>query len=354
MKKLYTLLFSFVLLLAFALSSFAQGCDEPAGDEGEDDSLKPKIIGFAQPQYEYHLTKDEDRNIDNHNTFKFKRARLGITGKIPYDFAYYAVMEFSPFVSTTGNPYLLDVFISYRRFKWANMSVGSFKQPFGLEVNTACSGLHTIERSAVSDQLVAPQRDMGIMIFGGTKEDFIQYKIALMNGTGLGVKDNNNKKDIIGRVVFNPLDFLSVGGSFRYGYPTKDTLTRTSVGVDLEIRYANFRLQTEYIYDEGDYNRAAGGGCGADPLVLGEKRSGFYAQAMYRTFFNLEPVIKYEFFDTGDTEEYQLTTLTFGLNYFFNDRIRLQANYRYNAEFNASSNAEIPNDAIILQMQVKF
>lgn len=353
MKNIFTLTTLLLFMGMFTTNAFAQGCEEPDSGDG-DDSLKPKIIGFAQPQYEYHFTEDEDRGTDNHNTFKFKRTRLGITGKIPYDFTYYAMMEFSPFVSSTGNPYLLDVFVSYRRYKWFSVSMGSFKQPFGLEVNTACSGLHTIDRAMVSDQLVAPQRDMGIMFFGGTKSDLIRYSAAIMNGTGLGVIDNNNTKDLIGRVVIHPLDFLSFGGSFRYGHPTKDSLTRTSFAVELEIDYSNFLLQAEYIGDEGDYNRAAGGGCGADPLALGDKRNGYYVQAMYMTYINLQPVLKYEYFNTGDDDEYAISTVTFGANYFVNDHIRIQANYRYNAESNKMSSAEVPNDALLLQLQVKF
>jgi len=354
MKKAFSLLAIIIAITTINNITFAQGCDEPAESAEGDDSAKPKIIGFAQPQYEYKFTKDEDLNTENSNTFKFKRARLGTTGKIPYDFAYYAMMEFSPFVSSTGNPYLLDVFVSYRRFKWLNISMGSFKQPFGLEVNTPCSGLYTAERSAASDQLVAPQRDMGIMFLGGSKTDLVQYRLALMNGTGLGTIDNNNKKDLIGRVIFHPVEFIGIGGSFRYGYPTKDSLTRKSYAIELEVDYANFLVQAEYIADEGDYNRAAGGGCGADPLILGDKRSGYYVMAMYRTYLNLNPVIKYESFDTGDDEGYGLSTVTIGANYFFNDNVRLQANYRYNAEFNDAKTAEKPNDAFILQLQAKF
>ncbi|MCD6596221.1 MAG: hypothetical protein J7L04_00950 [Bacteroidales bacterium] len=350
LMKLFILIFA---VLACSMSAFAQGCEEPA-DDGGDTSFKPRIIGFIQPQYEYHFTKDDDRNIKNSNTFKFMRARLGVTGKIPYDFTYYAMMEFSPFVSKTGYPYLLDVFISYRRFKWASISAGSFKQPFGLEVNTPCSGLHTIYRSVVSDQLVSPQRDMGLMLFGGNKQTFVRYSAALMNGTGLGVKDNNNKKDIIGRAVIHPLDFLYVGGSFRQGWPTKDTLTRTSFAAEIEVQFSNFLFQAEYIFDEGDYNRSAGGGCGSDPLVLGEKRAGWWAMAMYRTYFNLEPVIKVESFDTGDDYGNSDLITTFGFNYFINDNVRLQVNYRYRAEKNDLSTAEIPNDALVFQLQAKF
>lgn len=357
MRKLISI--STLLLFCFFLSlqAFSQGCEEPASDDG-DDEKKIKIIGFIQPQYEFHMTKDEDAIpvAENSNTFKFKRARIGVTGAIPYDFSYYVMVETSPYVSPTGYPYLLDAFISYRRFEWAKISVGSFKQPFGLEVNTPCSGLHSIERAMASDQLVVPQRDIGIMLFGGGKDKLLSYSVAVMNGKGIGKKDvdNNQKKDLIGRVVFHPLDWLNIGGSFRYGHPLTDSVSRTSFAGEIEIKYSGLRVQAEYIYDEGDYDASASGGCGGTPMTLGDKRSGFWAMAMYKFRFNLEPVVKIETFSTGNTNEEEFLITTFGVNYFFNDNIRIQANYQYRAEYNSNSNAEFPNDAILLQLQAKF
>lgn len=341
-----------------SMAGFSQGCEEPAGDEDSDEK-SVKVFGFIQPQYEFHMTEDDEAipAVENSNTFKFKRARIGLSGQIPYDFSYYVVLEASPYVSPTGYPYLLDAFISYRRYEWAKVSMGSFKQPFGLEINTACSGLHTIDRAMVSDQIVAPQRDMGIMLFGGGKDKLLSYSVALMNGTGIGKKtdiDNNQKKDLIGRVVFHPLEYLNIGLSGRHAYPNNDSTVRTSFAADVDFKYNNLRVQAEYIYDEGDYNLGASGGCGGEPLTLGNKRQGFWAMAMYKFYFNLEPVIKIEQFDTGNTTEDAFMTTTIGANYFFNDNVRLQANYQYRSEYNKNSDAEFSNDAILVQLQVKF
>jgi hypothetical protein len=338
MKKILFVLL--MVLIAYPASMMAQGCEESSND-----SEGVKVIGFIQPQYEYHFTEPAS------STFKFKRARLGVTGQIPYDFTYYVMAELSPFVSSTGNPYLLDAFVSYRRYKWASVSVGSFKQPFGLEVNTSCSGLYTIERALVSDQLVSPQRDLGFMLMGGDANTVLRYSVALMNGTGLGVKDNNNKKDFVGRLTVKPLEWLRFGGSYRNGYPIDDEKSRTSYAAEIELNYSNFLLQAEYITDEGDYNRAAGGGCGSEPMTLGEKRDGYWFQAMYMTNFMLQPVFKFEAFDPDkDTDNNELTTMTFGANYWFNDWTRLQVNYQYKAE----KGNEQPNDALMMQVQVKF
>ncbi len=341
MKKI--IIFIGLFFIGLGLNTvFAQGCEDGGGGEGVN------IFGFFQPQYDLKFNGPDAKED---NTFKFKRARIGLTGSIPYDFSYYVVLENSAFVSGTGNPYLLDAFISYKRYKWFTVSVGSFKQPFGQEVNTSCSGLHTINRAFVSDQIVAPQRDMGIMILGGDKESKLNYAFAVMNGRGLGVADNNSAKDYIGRLTYKPLDFLRIGGSFRYGFPNTDLKDdyRMSYAGEVQIDYANFLLQGEYIYDEGDYNRAAGGGCGSDPISLGEKRHGAYVQALYMTSLNIQPVFKWEYFDAGMDDLY-FSVLTFGVNYFFNDWTRLQLNYNYRAE----KPVEIYNDDISLQLQVKF
>jgi len=340
MKKANQILVLMAGMLIIPWVIYSQGCETPSADQ---DGVK--LFGFFQPQYDYTLSDP------NTSTFKFKRARIGVMGNIPYDFSYYVVIENSAFVSQTGYPYLLDAYISYTRLKWATISVGSFKQPFGLDVTTACSGLPAIERSFVADQLVAPQRDMGIMLLGGDNTTKIRYSLAVMNGRGLSVKDNNNKKDIIGRVIVKPFSMLSLGASFRYGFPNLATADRLSFGGDFVFTAGEFTLQGEYIYDKGDYSRAAGGGCGAEPVALGEKRDGGYILAMYKTKWNLQPVARMEFFDADKaSDNNEIYNMTFGLNYFFNDWTRLQFNYMYKAE----KGAEVPNDALMVQVQVKF
>ena len=92
-------------------------------------------------------------------------------------------------------------------------------------------------------------------------------------------------------------------------------------------------------------------------MVLGSvKRAGFWAQIMYMTPWNLQPIVKFEQFDP-DTDDENTSkalslrkTTTFGFNYFFNDWTRLQLNYLYKAE----ENHEEANDEIIMQLQVKF
>jgi phosphate-selective porin OprO and OprP len=339
MKKLLIMFFLLPLLAGGKL--FAQGCGDGPSDEGVN------VFGFVQSQY--NMTFEENHT---ENSFTFERVRLGVQGAIPYDFSYYAVIELSPFMDANRNPYLLDAFVTYNRFKWARVSVGSFKTPLGLETNTACNDMITIFRSTAVMQMVAPFRDMGMVFMGGDHETKIQYQLGLMNGSGLKRFDNNRKKDIVARLLYKPVDFLQIGGSFRTGYPSynNDDDSRTTFGGEIKATYNGFTFMGEYIMDEGDYNRDLGGGCGGELITLGEERSGGWAAIAYRTKWDVEPVFKFDFFDSGNAQDYKETNLTFGVNYFFNDWTRLQVNYVYRTE----EPTDFKNDRFVIQLQAKF
>jgi len=339
----------FVLTLLFlGNNAFSQGCegDMPGTANDSINGNKPILFGYLQTQYDYTFSDPGE------STFKFKRARIGVRGKLMDDFSYYFMLETSPFIGSSGDAYIMDAFVTYDKYNWARISVGSFKQPFSLEVATPFHSLTTIDRSIVADQLVAPQRDFGIGLYGGNKYTKLNYALALMNGRGLGVVDNNTNKDIVGRATYKVTDFLTFGGSFRYGYPNTNDDSRTTLGGEMALEFNNLKVQGEYIYDEGDYNRAAGGGCGATPVELGEKRDGAYIMASYDTEWNIQPVLKYEYFDPNiDIKEigYQ-EMMTIGVNYFINDKVRVQVNYQSHIE----TYINVDNDMLLAQVQVKF
>jgi phosphate-selective porin len=329
------------------LLGYSQGCTDADPNE------KLKVFGFIQPEYRTNFTSGD-------NTFIFNRARVGATGSIPYDFSYYVVAELSP--SFTGNPYLLDAFISYNRFSFAKAAIGQFKSPFSLELQTACHKLNTIHRSEVVVELAGPLRDMGFTVFGGTDTTLIKYQVGIMNGTGLNVVDDNGGKDFVGRVLFQPWKakkLLAIGGSFRYGTaaPTTEGAkddTHLRYGVEANFKYKKFTLQGEFIRGEDVGSYTEGGGCGGPGTVVegSIERQGWYFTAMYMTDFRLQPVIKYEYFDSdlSATDQFKYIT-TIGVNYFFNDWTRLQANYLL---VNSQAGEDVFNNQLMLQMQVVF
>lgn len=76
----------------------------------------------------------------------------------------------------------------------------------------------------------------------------------------------------------------------------------------------------------------------------------------YDTKWNIQPVFKYEFFDQDlDKQDWINPNLysermTLGINYFFNEKIRLQINYQANIE----TVINVDNDKFLAQIQVVF
>lgn len=343
-----TTLFTAVVMLFTANVVKSQGCMEASSDEGV------SIKGYIQPQWEWYQTGED---TDPTNTFSFNRARIAAIGNIPYDVSYFLMVDFSTF---KGGPELVDAFVTYSRFDFAKITFGQFKSPISLEQNTPCQGLHTIFRSRVVNELAGPQRDLGAMVFGGFMDNKINYYLAYMNDYQQNYADDNTGKSIKGRLTIAPWEFIQVGGSFSYGQTQNDSDVeeekniKTRFGGELQVKYANFLLEGEYIWGDDTGPYTTGGGCDGTPIEFhtgGVTRSGFFAQAMYKFNFNLQPVVKFESYDPDmDIDSNSETIITYGVNYFLNDWTRIQLNYRYKAE----QLYEIPNDQIIVQVQVKF
>lgn len=347
MKKLYIVILSAVLL--FPAISFSQGCMEAKSEDGVN------VMGYLQPQWEYNQNKG-----DATNNFYFQRARIGVMGEIPYDFSYYALAEFSPKI---GGPYLLDFFITWKRLgPLANITVGQFKQPFGLELSTPCQKLYTVQRSKFVNEMASPFRDLGVMIYGGyaladNDYNLLDWNLALTNGTGANMIDNNRNKTITARLVVSPLDFVHIGGSFKTGkvLPEGNDDKLTRYGADISVEKYNFLFQGEYIGGSDDGFVLSGGGCGEDPTITPAdgklNKSGYAALLLYKTPWNIEPLVKYESYnpDTDGSDNLE-NSFTFGFNYFFNEWTRLQANYVINDYASVTKD----DDAIYLQLQVIF
>jgi len=372
MRKILTLIICFFASYGI---SWSQGCMEPSSSSGG-----PQIIGYIQPEFRAGFYgKTVDNKSKDEYKFAFRRARIGVTGSIPYDFSYYVVTEFSSF---SNGPYLLDAFITYNRFKpWFKVSIGQFKKSFGLELSTACQDLYTVDRSLMVNEMATPFRDLGVMVSGSTgtykffglkKDNLLSYTLSLTNGTGMNTADIDRYKDLNARLVFAPFEWLSIGGSYQAGKQVNadPTVTvpdkRTRYGGDIQLKKYGFILQSEYIFGKDDGSKLVGGGCGGTPeLVMGNfKRDGFYAQLMYETPWNLMPVLKYETYDPDkdlediDHSNFRSSSLIFGLNYYANDWTRIQLNYNYNMESSSDTDItkynEVPNDMFIVQVQVKL
>jgi len=87
--------------------------------------------------------------------FELRRARIGVKGKFAKDFNYEVVGNL-PGTATIDVAYL-----NWAKYDAANLTIGKFKQPFGLEQLTSSNNIDFMERS-YADQL-SPAKKLGAM-----------------------------------------------------------------------------------------------------------------------------------------------------------------------------------------------
>lgn len=258
MKKIFVLSF----LIVLSITPLFSQCMEASGD---DEGVQ--VVGYMQAQYDHYFNDDKGEDL-----FSFNRVRMGLLGSIPYDFSYYIIFEFSP---TKGTPYLLDGFITYSRFAPAlKMTMGRFKSPFGLELNTPCQGLHTINRSDVVNAMTAPGRDVGLWFHGGF-EDILntKYHLALTNGVASATEIGEpGELSFTGRITFEPVEeMLQLGASYRYttfvdtvwGETEPEMLSLSRIGAEMQFEWEDLRIQGEYITGKGYMTDPPAGASGA-------------------------------------------------------------------------------------------
>jgi phosphate-selective porin OprO/OprP len=141
---------------------------------------------------------------ENDNEFLFRRARVALEGRIYDDLEY----EFDAELRDRERPWR-DVYINYRRFRAAEIQVGRFKIPFGLDQNTGVFNLNFIERSLIGTEL-SPARDRGIMVHGRLLGDAIAYQTGVFRRDGDSTRFAGPSVDgtWAGRVEVSPLEHV--------------------------------------------------------------------------------------------------------------------------------------------------
>ena len=282
------------------------------------------------------------------NSFDLHRARLDVKGDISSHWNYEVYTEFA------GTTKLLDAYAAYKLNDYLKITAGQFKVPFSLESLTADSQLEFIDRSQVVDALAGRAkdvignqngRDIGVQVNGSfVKLDdhyLFDYTFGVFNGAGFDVTaDNNNHKDIAGRLSVHPINNLSVSANFYngqgfYGTPAKNQ-ARKRGGFDARYVYGPLSLTAEY--DKG-----------TDGTI---HKDGWYAQAGYFLIpKRLQLAAKYDTLDPNSIITTDRSTWYIGgLNIFFNEWARLAIDYSSRHE----EVTQVKNNLFSAQLQLTF
>ncbi|MCL5096196.1 MAG: OprO/OprP family phosphate-selective porin, partial [Candidatus Omnitrophica bacterium] len=167
-----------------------------------------KLGGFLQANAEFgDVSSFEGRLADGPNAldnrFRLRRARISLSGDFLKQFDFKLEGDFEQGDGINGNRTGFsgtDLYVNYRQYPEANLRLGQFKAPYGLEQLTPDTTLFTAERSLVTDALT-PERQVGFQIWGKPlanlwpdRKDFLTYSFGMFNGNGrnISINDGNN------------------------------------------------------------------------------------------------------------------------------------------------------------------
>ena len=335
MKRLK--LFLLAILMIISSLTFAQNND------------KVKVSGFVQGLYQVNA-QDED-NVDN--SFRMRRVRLAVSGNLNEIISYKIQGDFG------SSPMLVDAFVKAKFCDAFAVQFGQFKLPFSIESPINPVDLEAIDYGDVISKLVGYSdvcgqgglgRDIGIMFTGkfipmGSESNrfhLLDYSVGIFNGTGpyklkddkVESKDNNNEKEIVGRLNIHPIKTVTVSASYYNGHYGTDILKRERLGFGAEYNDNKIVARTEYIMGKTGHITDTIG------TVNNYNSFGMYAVAGYWFDFEcgenamrLLPFLRYDYFAKdidAKTGDYGLYTL--GLDFRPYKFLSLKMNYQLKQE----------------------
>ncbi len=193
----------------------ASGLNVTSGDS----NFVLRIRGYAQADYRAFL--DDNSALKGNDSFLLRRVRPIIEGTVAKDFDYRVMLDFGSGVTsgTGNNGFLQDGYVNYKHFEFAQLQVGKFKEPVGLERLQSGANLLFIERG-LPTQLV-PNRDVGIQLHGKVWGNTLAYQVGYFNGTEDGgsgdIEATDDGKDIAARVFLQPFDQAEIAPLKKFG-----------------------------------------------------------------------------------------------------------------------------------------
>lgn len=308
-----------------------------------------KVSGFVQAGY----TADDNENVNN--TFYIKRARMSLSGNLLKEGE--KKIDWKMQAEFSGDPKLIDFYVKYAFNDHIGIQLGQSKTPLSYE-NSEYNPvkLQMIDYSLVVQKLAMANkctgRDLGVQLFGKfLPQDgysMISYQAGLFNGNGIlnepiriahilldekNVNDDNQGKDFIGRIMVNPFKELTLSaynlsrmGESKNPY----NFARTGFGANYD---------TESLYGRVEYMSG---------YANGLQQTGAYALAGYKFNESLNAGIRYDYYTANVDGKAKSDHITAGVSYYPVKNLRLQANYIFKMETDATSKTTNTNGVSFL------
>jgi phosphate-selective porin len=329
--------------------------------------------------------------------FRLRRARINLTGDFAENFDFKIEGDFGQGDGLNANRTAFsatDIFVNWHQFPEAQIKVGQWKAPYGLEQLTPDPSLIIIERSLLTGA-ITPDRQIGAQLWGKPftniwpdEKDLLTYYAGIFNGNGrnVSVNDNNNFM-YVGRLelmpfkgkIFGQESSLKLGGDVLNSRDDKGTNIsqtlnllvntdgslspfvlpgadeRTAWGVDAWLKLGPFDLIGEYL-EEYVNGRTVNG---VHPGFADFTTSGYYITAAYFLIpKKLQLAVRWEDLNPGQKGNDGIHSITGGVNYYIHgDDLKLMVNYIHTWSDFREANPKFGEDQfdeVIGRIQVMF
>lgn len=332
--------------------------------------IKLTLGGFIQINYENGDVQAFEGRFGSaalKDRFRLRRARINLTGEFAEKFDFKIEGDFANSDGISSNRTAFsatDIFVNWHQFPEAQIKIGQWKAPFGLEQITPDTTLYIIERSLPTGA-ITPERQIGVQLWGKPltnlwpdQKDLLTYYAGIFNGNGRNTNFNDNNNFMyVGRLelmpfkgkIFGQESWLKLGGDVLNsrddaGTNISQSLTlkvnadgslsaftlpgadeRTAWSLDAWFKLGPFDLIGEYFEEHVDGRFVAGHAPGFDDFTT----NGYYVQP---SFFlipkKLQLAARFEHLNPGQKGNDGIHSVTGGLNYYIHgDDIKLMVNY---------------------------
>src|SRR5213080_2422968 len=285
--------------------------------------------------------------------FRLRRARINLTGDFAenFDFKVEGEFENSDGISSNRTDFSgTDIFVNWHQFAEANVKVGQWKAPFGLEQITPDPSLIIIERSLPTGA-ITPERQIGVQIWGMPFKGKIFGQDSSLKLAG----DVLNSRDDKGTNISQSLNLLvnSDGSLSPFVLPGADE--RTAWSVDAWFNLGPFDLIGEYLQEKVSGRTVNG----VPPGFADFTTNGFYLTGAYYLIpKKLQAAVRWEQLNPGQKGNDGIHSITGGLNYYIHgDDIKLMANYIHTWSDFRQANPQFGDDQfdeVIMRLQLMF
>ncbi len=194
---------------------------------------KIRFSGYVQFRYEsFENTREADPpgpRIPITDRFTIRRMRMTLNAR-PTNKTFIKWEFEGSSLDIQSRDTFVSYFVNGNPATGYTVTFGQMKVPFGFEIAQSSGQRETLERARVIRFFYPSERDRGIKVTSPTGKRWI-YDLGLYNGVvgpgtqAIGLNDNNNNKDVIGRIRTSQLNNkLDAGFSFHLGNSLRTAL----------------------------------------------------------------------------------------------------------------------------------